>query len=45
MTVAQLRKLCSDRDIQWRNVQGVSKHLTKAQMINALYVDKVTVTT
>lgn len=43
MTVVQLRKLCSDRDIKWRNARGGNKHLTKAQMIKALCTDKISV--
>lgn len=35
LTATQLRKLCSDRNIKWRNVRG-SKHLSKAEMIIAL---------
>jgi hypothetical protein len=35
MSATQLRKLCSDRNIKWRNVRG-SKHLSKAEMIIAL---------
>lgn len=31
MTVAQLRSLCKERKIKWRNAHG-SRHLTKAEM-------------
>lgn len=44
MTALQLRKLCSDRDIKWRNVRGCNKHLTKTQMINALCTSEAIVT-
>ena len=36
LTVAQLRPLCQSAGIRWRNAHGVSKHLSKAQMIAAL---------
>lgn len=45
MTALQLRKLCSDRDIKWRNVRGRNKHLTKNQMISALCMNKALITT
>lgn len=35
MSATQLRKLCSDQNIKWRNVRG-SKHLSKAEMTIAL---------
>lgn len=38
-TVVQLRKLCSERNIKWRNARG-SKHLNKAEMIHALTSSK-----
>ena len=36
LTVAQLRPLCQSAGIRWRNAHGVSKHLSKAEMIAAL---------
>ena len=36
LTVAQLRPLCQSAGVQWRNAHGVSKHLSKAEMIAAL---------
>ena len=35
MTVAQLRSLCLERNIKWRNAHG-SKHLTKIEMLERL---------
>jgi hypothetical protein len=32
----QLRKLCSQRGITWRNALGQNKHLPKAAMVEAL---------
>ena len=32
----QLRKLCSQRSIVWRNALGQNKHLPKAAMVEAL---------
>lgn len=32
----QLRKLCSQRGITWRNALGVNRHLPKAAMVEAL---------
>lgn len=36
LTSSQLRKECSTIGIKWRNAHGPSKHLTKADMIEAL---------
>ncbi len=36
MNSQELRKLCSDRGIRWRNAHGKGKHLSKGQMIRAL---------
>jgi hypothetical protein len=33
---AQLRKVCSQRGITWRNAHGPSKHLSKGEMVAAL---------
>lgn len=35
--VAQLRTMCSDRGIQWRNLRGPNKHALKSQMVEALW--------
>lgn len=35
VTVTQLRSLCKERNIKWRNAHG-SKHLTKAEMLEQL---------
>ncbi len=35
MTVAQLRSLCKERNIKWRNADG-GKHLTKTEMLERL---------
>lgn len=35
MTVAQLRSLCIERNIKWRNARG-GKHLTKIEMLERL---------
>jgi hypothetical protein len=35
MTVAQLRSLCIERNIKWRNAHG-SRHLTKIEMLERL---------
>jgi hypothetical protein len=32
----QLRQLCSQRGITWRNAHGTSKHLSKGEMVQAL---------
>lgn len=32
----QLRSLCTERGIKWRNVHGKNKHLRKADMVSAL---------
>jgi hypothetical protein len=32
----QLRSLCTERGIKWRNVHGRNKHLKKAEMIQLL---------
>jgi hypothetical protein len=36
LTVAELRKLCSDRGITWRNAHSKGKHLKKAEMVELL---------
>ncbi len=36
LTSAELRKVCSDRQIKWRNTRGSGKHMTKAEMVAAL---------
>ncbi len=36
MKTPQLRQLCSQRRIQWRNAHGPSKHLSKGEMVAAL---------
>jgi hypothetical protein len=36
MKTPQLRQLCSQRRIQWRNAHGASKHLSKGEMVAAL---------
>lgn len=36
LTAVQLRKECSALGIKWRNAHGTSKHLTKAEMLQAL---------
>jgi hypothetical protein len=35
MTVEQLRSLCLERNIKWRNAHG-SRHLTKIEMLERL---------
>jgi hypothetical protein len=34
----ELRKLCSQRGITWRNALGANRHMTKAQMVEALAI-------
>jgi hypothetical protein len=36
MPNTELRKLCQNAGIKWRNAHGTHKHLTKLQMISAL---------
>jgi hypothetical protein len=36
MNCDQLRSLCTERGIKWRNVHGKNKHLKKAEMVSAL---------
>jgi hypothetical protein len=36
MTSQQLRNACKVAGVQWRNVRGKGKHLTKAQMVESL---------
>lgn len=36
MSITQLRKECSAIGVEWRNVHGQSKHLTKKEMLEAL---------
>lgn len=36
MSPYELRKLCQSRGIRWRNAHGKNRHLTKAQMLEAL---------
>jgi len=36
LTSAQLRKVCSQRGITWRNAKAQGRHLSKADMIAAL---------
>jgi hypothetical protein len=36
MTSAQLRKVCSQRGITWRNAHGKGRHFSKGEMIAAL---------
>lgn len=36
LPVKELRAMCSKADVTWRNANGPSKHLTKAQMIGEL---------
>jgi hypothetical protein len=36
MPLTQLRKECSAIGVEWRNVHGKSKHLTKKEMLEAL---------
>lgn len=36
MTAPELRKECSAQGIKWRNAHGKSKHLSKAEMLEAL---------
>lgn len=36
MTSPALRRVCSDKDIRWRNAHGKGKHLKKAEMLEAL---------
>ena len=36
LLVPALRKLCTERSIVWRNVNGKNKHLTKAEMLRLL---------
>lgn len=35
---ADLRKLCSDRKIKWRNTRSSGKHMTKTEMVAALSI-------
>lgn len=32
----QLRSICTERGIKWRNVHGRNRHLKKAEMVSAL---------
>jgi len=36
MSVQQLRDMCTEYGIKWRNANGKNKHLTKQQMIDSL---------
>lgn len=36
MTCEQLRSVCTERSIPWRNVHGKNKHLRKAEMLALL---------
>lgn len=36
MTALDLRKLCTQKNIQWRNVRGKGKHLNKVEMLEQL---------
>ena len=36
MTVSELREVCKEAGIKWRNVNGKNKHLSKDAMIAAL---------
>ena len=36
MSVQQLRDMCNQHNVKWRNANGKNKHLTKQQMINSL---------
>lgn len=36
MTAMRLRKLCTERGVQWRNARGKGRHLTKQEMIDRL---------
>jgi hypothetical protein len=36
MTCEQLRSLCTERGIKWRNAHGRNKHLRKAEMVKLL---------
>ena len=36
MSVQQLRDMCNQFKLKWRNANGKNKHLTKQQMINSL---------
>lgn len=38
MTTMRLRKLCTERGVQWRNAHSKGKHLTKNEMIDRLTV-------
>lgn len=35
-TAVQLRRVCAERGIRWRNVHGKGKHLSKREMLTAL---------
>ncbi|MGG6242705.1 hypothetical protein ACQ4N7_29200 [Nodosilinea sp. AN01ver1] len=35
-TVKELRQLCTDSGVKWRNAKGKNRHLSKAEMIAAL---------
>ncbi len=36
LTVKELRDLCTQRSIKWRNLHGKNKHMSKAEMLIAL---------
>lgn len=36
MTVKELRQVCTQAGVQWRNVHGKNKHLKKREMITEL---------
>jgi hypothetical protein len=36
LTAQELRKVCRDRSIKWRDVHGKGKHLRKGEMLMAL---------
>jgi hypothetical protein len=35
-TVKELREMCQDRGVKWRNANGPNRHLRKSEMIEAL---------
>lgn len=40
MTALELRKLCTQKNIQWRNVHGKGKHLAKIEMLEKLTAER-----
>jgi len=36
LKIEELRKLCKEKGIKWRNARGTGKHLTKGEMLTIL---------